>query len=86
MVEWSFIALGAKRMSNWKARLQDSVTLIACSAIFLILLVVGIYILSYLIIAIAAVGIIVFLTAQISSWFNGNNKSKIQHRVIDHEG
>ncbi len=75
-------------MSDWKTRLQDSITLIICSVIFLVLLILGIYILSYVIIAVALIGIVVFVVAQVSSWFSnkkGVKKDKSKHRTIDHD-
>lgn len=75
-------------MSDWKVRLQNSITFVICSVIFLVLLVLGIYILSYVIIAVAVIGIIVFVIAQVNSWFS-NKKRPVndgkKHRVIDQE-
>ena len=76
-------------MSDWKRHLQDTIALIIGAAIFLVLLILGIYLLSYIIIIVAIVGIIAFIIAQVSGWF-GSKKKPIKmdnqgHRVIDQD-
>lgn len=78
-------------MTHWKKRLQSGIALVAFSAIFIILLVLGVYIVSYAIIALALVGIITFVVAQLNHWI-GSKKSDVytdndgkQHRIIDQQ-
>ena len=77
-------------MSHWTTRLRESLTLIIGGVIFIALLIVGIYVLSYLIIAIAATCIVVFIVSQVRSWFrapkNGaQQQDQSHHRPIDHD-
>jgi VIT1/CCC1 family predicted Fe2+/Mn2+ transporter len=76
-------------MSDWKRHLQDTIALIVGAVIFLVLLVVGIYLLSYVIIIVAVIGIIAFIAAQVSGWFGGKKKPKKMdnsgHRVINQD-
>jgi hypothetical protein len=75
-------------MSDWKRHLQDTIVLIVGAVVFLVLFVVGIYLLSYVIIGVAIMGIIAFIVAQVSGFFRTQKNGTKGHsgqRIIDHD-
>ena len=64
--------------------LLQGLAYIAGTAIFLILLILGIYLLSYILIVVAVIGVIGFCSAQIYRWTRAKRtQNQPGHRVID---